>query len=548
MDRLRIIPLGGLDLVGMNCTVFEYGEDIIVVDCGVTFPTADTPGIDLVIPDMTYLQENAERIRGFIITHAHEDHMGALPYVLGELPFPLYATRLTLALIENRLSEYTLPDIEMHEVSYGETVSLGAFQIEFIRVNHSIADTAALAITTPVGVVVHTGDFKIDYSPVYGETTDLPRFAELGRAGVLAMLCDSTNALREGFTMSERRVGRRFDNIFADNRESRVIIATFASNVDRLQQILNLAAKYERKAAIDGRSMISMVRTAEEQGYLKIPENTLIEMEEVNDYPPEKVVLLITGSQGEPMAALSRIARDVHRNVRIMPGDLVIFSSRTIPGNEKAITRIVNELTMKGAKVVTEDVHVSGHACQEEIKLLYSLVKPRYCIPVHGEPRHLKAQKDVLRQLDYPSEDIFLLSPGDVLSLDAESAAVTDEVPAGKVYVDGLGVGDVGSVVIKDRQSLAQNGIIVAVIAVDRESMTLAAQPELVTRGFVYIKESEDLLEETREVFESIVEDFLEHGRGNWARLKVLVRDGLSDHIWRAIKRRPMILPIVVEV
>ena len=548
MDKLRIIPLGGLDLVGMNCTAFEYGEDILVVDCGVTFPTAEIPGVDLVIPDLTYLTDNADRVRGFVLTHAHEDHIGALPYIMHELNVPLYGTKLTLALVETRLAEHGILDTEMHQVSYGDTVELGVFQVEFIRVNHSIADSAALAVTSPAGIVVHTGDFKIDYSPVYGQTTDLPRFAELGRQGVLAMLCDSTNAVREGFTMSERSVGQRFDNIFADNREHRVIVATFASNADRLQQILNLAAKYRRKAAIDGRSMTSMVSTAEEQGYLTIPENTLIGMDQVNDYPPEKIVLLTTGSQGEPMSALARMAMDVHRNVHIMPGDVVIFSSRTIPGNERAITRIVNALTTKGARVVTEDVHVSGHACQEEIKLLYSLVKPKYCIPIHGEPRHLQAQKDILRQLDYPSKDIFLLSAGDVLTLDADSAEVTEEVQAGKVYVDGLGVGDVGSVVIKDRQSLAQNGIIVAVMAIDRNELILASPPELVTRGFVYIKESEDLLEETREVFESIVEEFLLEGSTNWSRLKVMVRDGLSDYIWHAIRRRPMILPIVVEV
>ena len=548
-SKLKIIPLGGLEQIGMNITAFEYEDSIVVVDCGLSFPSDDMLGIDLVIPDVTYLKENLEKVKGFVITHGHEDHIGALPYVLKEIPVPVYATRLTMGIIENKLKEFQLPKgIKRKVVKYGQSVNLGAFRVEFIRTNHSIADAAALAIFSPVGTVVHTGDFKIDYTPIYGEPADLQRFGELGKKGVLAMLCDSTNILREGFTMSERTVGRTFDRIFADNTEHRIIVATFASNVDRVQQIVNSAYKYGRKVVVEGRSMVNIVGTAMELGYIHIPDGTLIDIEQLKNYPPEKTVLITTGSQGESMAALSRMAANLHKKVSIKPDDTIIISSNPIPGNEKAVAKIINELSMKGANVIFQDTHVSGHACQEEIKLMYTLLKPKYAVPVHGEYRHLKAHANLAKRLGIPKENIFLLSSGDVLELGEQTAEVTDHVTVGTVLVDGLGVGDVGNIVLRDRQNLAQNGMIVVVLSLEGGSNQLLAGPDIVSRGFVYVREAEDLMEEARMVVTEAVEDCLYRGVTDWGKLKTEIRDTLSNFLWRKIKRNPVILPIIMEI
>ena len=462
---VKIIPLGGLEQIGMNMTAFEFGDNIIVVDCGLSFPSDDMLGIDLVIPDVTYLKQNADKIKGLFITHGHEDHIGAIPYILRELNMPIYATKLTMAIIESKLKEHNMMrTVKRKVIRYGQSVNVGAFRVEFIRTNHSIADAAALAIFTPAGIIIHTGDFKIDYTPVFGDSADLQRFGELGKKGVLALLCDSTNAVRPGFTMSERTVGKTFDHIFAEHLNQRIIIATFASNVDRVQQIINTAYKYGRKVVVEGRSMVNIIGIASELGYIKIPEGTLIDIEQLRNYPEEKTVLITTGSQGEAMAALSRMAASIHKKVSINPGDLVIFSSNPIPGNEKAVSKVINELVMKGANVIFQDTHVSGHACQEEIKLIYSLVRPKYAVPVHGEYRHRMAQAEIAESLGIPKDQIFMLNSGEVLEVGQEGAAVVDQVTHGGILVDGLGVGDVGNIVLRDRQNLSQDGIIIVVL------------------------------------------------------------------------------------
>ncbi len=546
---LKIIPLGGLEQIGMNITVFEYDESIIVVDCGMSFPTEDMPGIDLVIPDVDYLERNIEKVKGFVITHGHEDHIGALPYVLRRVNVPIYATRLTMALIERKLMEHDMiKAVKRKVVQYGQTLSLGDFKVEIIRTNHSIADAAALAITSPVGTVVHTGDFKIDYTPVYGDIADLQRFGELGRKGVLALLCDSTNAVRPGFTMSEKTVGKTFDNLFAENVNRRIIVATFASNVDRVQQIINTAHKFGRKVVVEGRSMVNVIGTASELDYIKIPEGTLIDIEQMKNYPDEKMVLITTGSQGESMAALSRMASSIHRKVSIMPGDVVIFSSHPIPGNEKAVSKVINELSMKGAKIIMQDTHVSGHACQEEIKLLYALLRPKYAVPVHGEYRHLIAQAEIAESLGMPKENIFVMSSGDVLEMTSEDAAIVGQVTCGSILVDGLGVGDVGNIVLRDRQNLAQDGIIVVVMTLERYTNQLLAGPDIVSRGFVYVRENENLIDEARTVVETTVLDCITHGMTDWTKIKTCIRDDLGDFLWKRIKRNPMVLPIIMEV
>lgn len=548
-NGLRIIPLGGLESIGMNITAFEYGDSIIVVDCGLSFPTEDMLGIDLVIPDVTYLKQNAEKVKGILITHGHEDHIGALPYVLHELNVPVYATRLTIALIEHKLVEHEMLDmVERHVVSYGENITLGCFRTEFIRTNHSIADAAALAIFTPVGTVIHTGDFKIDYTPVFGDVVDLQRFGELGKKGVLALLCDSTNATKPGFTMSERTVGKTFDNLFAENINHRIIVATFASNVDRVQQIINSAYKYGRKVVIEGRSMVTVISIASELGYINIPDGTLIDIENLKNYPDEKTVLITTGSQGESMAALSRMASSIHKKITIMPNDVIILSSNPIPGNEKAVSRVINELTMKGAKVIYQDTHVSGHACQEEIKLMYALLRPKYAVPVHGEYRHRKAQAELAMAMDIPKENVFMLQSGDVLRFDKETAQVVDQVTHGDVLVDGLGVGDVGNIVLRDRQNLAQDGIIIVVLTLERFTNQLLAGPDIVSRGFVYVRESENLMEEARIIVQNAVEECTGRNISDWSRIKNSIKDELGDFLWKRIKRNPMILPIIMEV
>ena len=549
-SKLKIIPLGGLEQIGMNITAFEYEDSIVVVDCGLSFPEDDMLGIDLVIPDVTYLKENISKVKGFVITHGHEDHIGALPYVLKEVNVPIYATKLTIGLIENKLKEHNLLRTTKRKViRHGQSINLGCFRIEFIKTNHSIQDASALAIYSPAGIVVHTGDFKVDYTPVFGDAIDLQRFAEIGKKGVLALMCDSTNAERKGFTMSERTVGRTFDNIFAEHRNTRIIIATFASNVDRVQQIINSAYKYGRKVAVEGRSMVNVIGTAAELGYLKIPDKTLIDIDQLKNYPDEKVVLITTGSQGESMAALSRMAADVHKKVTIMPGDTVIFSSNPIPGNEKSVSRVINELSSKGANVIFQDAHVSGHACQEELKLIYSLVKPKYAIPVHGEYRHLKANAGIAKNLGIPKENIFILQSGEVLEVSDKEAKVVDKVHTGEILVDGLGVGDVGNIVLRDRQHLAEDGILIVVLTLEKGSNQLLAGPDIVSRGFVYVRESEGLMEEARKVVTEAVEDCLTHQRNaDWSKIKLVIRDTMNEFIWKRTKRKPMILPIIMDV
>lgn len=548
-QKLKIIPLGGLEQIGMNMTVFEYGDSMIVVDCGLSFPSEDMLGIDLVIPDVTYLRQNINKVKGFVITHGHEDHIGALPYILRDVNVPVYGTKLTLAIIENKLNEHGLTkSVKRKMVRYGQTVTMGDFKVEFIRTNHSIADAAALAIFTPVGTVIHTGDFKVDYTPVFGDSADLQRFGELGKKGVLALLCDSTNAVRPGFTSSERTVGKVFDNLFAENRDHRIIVATFASNVDRVQQIINTAYKYGRKVVVEGRSMVSIITIAQELGYIKIPEGTLIDIDLLKNYPDEQTVLITTGSQGESMAALSRMASGIHRKVSIKPDDVIIFSSHPIPGNEKAVSKVMNELSMQGANVIFQDTHVSGHACQEEIKLIYSLVRPKYSIPVHGEYRHRIAQAEIATSLGIDEKDTFMLNSGDVLELDKDSAEVTGQVSHGAVLVDGLGVGDVGNIVLRDRQNLSQDGIIIIVLTLNRYNNELLAGPDIVSRGFVYVRESENLMEESRLVVEDAVYSCLDRRITDWTKIKNVIRDSLGDFIWKKMKRSPMILPIIMEV
>ena len=546
---LKIIPLGGLEQIGMNITAFEYEDSIIVVDCGLSFPGDDMLGIDLVIPDVSYLKQNIDRVKGFVITHGHEDHIGALPYVLKEINVPVYATKLTMGLIENKLKEHVMPKpVKRKVVKYGQSINLGCFRVEFIRTNHSISDAAALAIFSPVGTVVHTGDFKVDFTPVSGETIDLERFGELGKKGVLALMADSTNVQKPGYTMSEQTVGKVFDTIFAENEKSRIIVATFASNVDRVQQIINSAEKYGRKVVVEGSSMVNVISTATELGYLNVPNNIMIEMEQMQNYPPEKLVLITTGSQGEAMAALSRMAANIHRKVSIMPGDTVIFSSRPIPGNEKSVSKVINELAEKGAKVIVQDTHVSGHASQEEIKLIYSLVKPQYAIPVHGEYQHLKAHAELAQQMGIPKENTIILSSGDVLDLCEDHAVLIGKVQAQGIMVDGLGVGDVGNIVLRDRQYLSENGLIIIVLTLEKYTNQLLAGPDIVSRGFVYVRESEYLMDEAREVVYSALERCLDNHVTDWTKIKTEIKDSLSDYLWKKMKRNPMILPIIMEV
>ncbi len=548
-SRLKVIPLGGLEQIGMNITAFEYEDSIVVVDCGLSFPDDDMLGIDLVIPDITYLKDNAEKVKGVVITHGHEDHIGALPYVLRDLNMPIYATRLTMGLIENKLKEHNLLGHTKRKViKFGQSVNLGQFRIEFIKTNHSIVDAAALAIHSPVGTVIHTGDFKVDYTPVYGEAIDLQRFAELGKKGVLALMCDSTNAERKGFTQSERTVGHTFDTIFHEHQGSRLIIATFASNVDRVQQIINSAHKYGRKVVVEGRSMVNIIETAMNLDCISIPDNTLVDIDRLKDYPDDRTVIITTGSQGENMAALSRMASNVHRKVSIGPNDTIIFSSNPIPGNEKAVTKVINELEMKGAEVIFQDVHVSGHACQEEIKLIYTLVQPQYAIPIHGEYKHRKAQAGIAAELGIPKENVFMMNSGDVLEMNEETAELTGKVPVGTILVDGLGVGDVGNVVLRDRQHLAEDGIMIVVIALDSATGEVASGPDLVSRGFVYVRESDELMDEAKELMEKVLDSCTSRGCTDWGKIKTSVKDALSDFIWKKTKRRPMILPIIMDI
>jgi ribonuclease J len=546
---VKIIPLGGLEQIGMNITAIEYEDTIVVIDCGLAFPEEDMLGIDLVIPDVSYLKENIDKVKGLVVTHGHEDHIGAIPYVEKELNMPIYTTKLTMGLIENKLREHNLMNnVKRKVVKHGQTINLGCFRIEFIRSNHSIADSSGLAIYTPAGILVHTGDFKVDFTPVFGETIDLQRYAELGKKGVLALMADSTNVERPGFTPSEKKVGRTFDTLFAEYKKDRLIIATFASNVDRVQQIINSADKYGRKVVIEGRSMVNVINTASELGFIQIPDNTLIDISQMKSYPDEQIVLITTGSQGENMAALSRIAANIHSKVSIKPGDTVILSSSPIPGNEKAINKVINELEMKGAKVIFQDTHVSGHACQEELKLIYALTKPQYAIPVHGEYRHLKRHAELAREMGVAKENVQILSNGMVLELSRDRAKVVGHVTSQGILVDGLGVGDVGNIVLRDRQHLSQNGLIIVVVTLEKGSNYLVAGPDIVSRGFVYVRESENLMDECHDVVEDALSRCLNNNVTDWGKIKTSIKDDLGDFLWKRTKRNPMILPIITEV
>ncbi len=549
--KIKIIPLGGLHEIGKNMTVFEYGSDLIILDCGLAFPDDDMLGVDMVIPDITYLQKHKNRIRGIVITHGHEDHIGAIPYVLKEFNVPVFGTKLTLGILKNKLSEHgILNSTKLNIVNPGETFSLGDFKIEFIRSNHSIADAVAVALHTPAGIVLHTGDFKIDSTPIDGEMIDLGRIGELGKKGVLLLMSDSTNAERRGYTMSERTVGDTFDNIF-ENCNKRIFVATFASNIHRVQQIINAAVKYGRKVAVSGRSMENVLSAAIELGYMKIPKNTLITLDEIGRYSKEQLVIVTTGSQGEPMSALSRMAYSGHKKVNIEADDLVIVSASPIPGNEKSISNVINELLKHGAEVIYEslaDVHVSGHACQEELKIILALAKPTYFMPVHGEFKHLSRHRDLALQMGMKSKDIFMMENGKVLEVSAANAKITGVVPSGRVLVDGLGVGDVGSIVLRDRKHLAQDGLIVVVLTLDHASQTVVAGPDIISRGFVYVRESEDLMESMREKATEIVDACLDKNTFDWASLKSHLKNELGAFIFTKTKRKPMILPIIMDV
>lgn len=550
--RLKVIALGGLEEIGKNMTVLEYGNDIIIIDCGLAFPEDDMLGIDLVIPDITYLAKNVEKIRGIVLTHGHEDHIGALPYVLKQLKVPVFGTLLTLGLLENKLREHKMLDkTTLHTVVPGEKVKLGEMVVEFIHTNHSIADSVALAIQTPVGMVIHTGDFKVDYTPIDGDIIDLQRFAELGSQGVLLLMSDSTNAERKGFTMSEKNVGKVFERIFEETPRNRIMVATFSSNIHRIQQIINAAYMYGRKVAIIGRSMVNAVKTASELDYLWVPPRTLIDVNEIKNYRDEQLVIITTGSQGETMSALSRIANSEHKQVSVKPDDKIIISASAIPGNEKNVIRVVNELLKKGADVVyggIEDIHVSGHARQEELKLMLALTKPKFFMPVHGEYMHLSSHRDLAISMGMDKKNIFVNKLGDVLELSKNEAKVTGTVPTGQVMVDGLGVGDVGNIVLRDRKHLSEDGLMVVVVSMEEETGQIAAGPDIISRGFVYVRESEDLMDGAREVVMKALQECEEKNITSWNYIKNLIKDTLKNYIWQKTKRSPMILPIIMEV
>lgn len=549
-NTLKIIPLGGIEEIGKNMTVFEYGDSMFVVDCGVAFPEDEMLGVDLVIPDVTYLEKNIEKLKGIVVTHGHEDHIGALPYVLKKVRVPVYGTELTLALIENKLVEHQmLSDAQLKIVKAGETITLGDFKVEFIRSTHSIADSVALAIFSPVGVVLHTSDFKIDQTPIEGEPIDLARIAELGKKGVLLLMADSTNVERPGYTMSERTVGETLDTVFKDAK-SRIIAATFASNIHRIQQIVNSAVKFGRKVALSGRSMVSVVKTAMKLGYLNIPSDVLYDIEKIQKLPSDQIVMITTGSQGEPMSALTRMASATHRKVGIEKGDLVIISASPIPGNEKFVSRVINDLFKQGADVIYEalaDVHVSGHARQEELKLIHRLVRPKYFMPVHGEYRHLKQHANLAQSLGMQEENIFLMENGMVLELNQKSAKITGSVQAGSILIDGLGVGDVGNVVLKDRKHLSEDGLIVVVVTVDSEGKIIT-DPEVISRGFVYVKESETLMDEIRDLAKESMMKYLAKRKNGYTSIKNGVKDDLGSYVYQKTKRKPMILPVIIEI
>ncbi len=550
--KIRVIPLGGLHEIGKNLTVFEYGNDVVILDCGMAFPDDDMLGVDIVIPDITYLHKVANKIRGIVLTHGHEDHIGAIPYVLKEFNVPVYGTRLTLGILKNKLKEHgLLRSAKLNTLEAGESVRLGEFQAEFIHTNHSIADAVAIALHTPAGVILHTGDFKIDPTPIDGDMIDLARIGELGKKGILALFSDSTNADRPGYTMSESSIGKTFDTLFEKGSDKRILVATFASNIHRVQQIINAAVKFGRKVAVSGRSMVNVLNAAIELGYMNIPKNTLIDIDEINRYPKDKLVVVTTGSQGEAMSALTRIAFSVHKKINIEPTDLVIISANPIPGNEKAVSNVVNELLKHGAEVVHErqdNVHVSGHACQQELKIIISLAKPKYFIPVHGECRHLYRHRELALQTGMDPKNIFMMEIGKVLELSQDSAKIVGSVPSGKVLVDGLGVGDVGNIVLRDRKHLAEDGIIIVVLTIDKASCTCAAGPDIISRGFVYVRESEDLMDAVKNVAAGVVKQCTSGNTIDWTTLKTKIKNDVGGYLFSKTKRRPMILPIIMEV
>ncbi len=550
--KLRVISLGGLQEIGKNMTVFEYGDDIVVIDAGLGFPDDEMLGIDLVIPDVSYLVKNAHKIRGVLITHGHEDHIGAVPYLLQQINVPIYGTRLSLGIIEGKLDENPPPyDPELYTVEAGDVLNLGVFKVEFIHVNHSIADACAISLKTPVGTVFHTGDFKLDVSPIDGQMMDLARIGEIGKSGVELLLCESTNAERAGFTASERTVGSSLERIFAQYEDRRLIITTFSSNIHRVQQIINASYNHGRRVAILGRSMINVIGAAAELGYIDLPEGVLIDINDIKRYRPEDLTLITTGSQGEPMSALYRIAFSEHDKVKITSGDVVVLSSSAIPGNERLVGKIINALVKNGVKVVndsTEDVHVSGHACREEIKLMMGLLKPKYLMPIHGEYRHLYANKEIGEFMGIPSENIFISEIGRVLEIDKKGARFNGTEPAGNVLVDGSGVGDIGSVVLRDRKHLSEDGLVVVVATIDMKEKILVSGPDIVSRGFVYVKESEELMKQARGVAENSLVRAMSKGFGDWTHLKNLIKDDLAKFIYKETKRKPMILPVIMDL
>ncbi len=549
---LRIIPLGGLGEIGKNITLYEFDGEMILVDCGMAFPDEDMPGIDIVIPDFSFILENKDKIKGLVVTHGHEDHIGAIPYLLREFNLPIYATRLTIGLIEGKLKEHKLlSSANLNTVTPGQVLNLGKFSVEFIHVNHSIPDAVAFAIKCGAGTVVHTGDFKIDTTPIDDYVIDIGRFAELGKKGVLALLADSTNAERPGYTSSEKLVGGSFSNLFKKAEGRRIIVATFSSNIHRIQQIIDEAVRCGRKVAISGRSMLNVVNVASELGYLKVPQNVLIEIEAIKNYTPEQIVIITTGSQGEPLSALHRMAFSDHRQVAIMPGDMIIISATPIPGNEKFVDKVINELMKRGAEVVYErmyDVHVSGHACQEELKLMMSITKPKYFIPLHGEQKHLMKHGMLAEEMGIPHKNVILGINGAVIEVSKTAINWNETVPAGRVFVDGLGVGDVGSIVLRDRKHLSDNGIIVVTVAIDKVSREVVSGPDIVSRGFVYVKESEDLMNEINDVVCDILERCYIHNIRDWATIKIKIKDGVSRFLFTRTKRSPMVLPVIMEV
>lgn len=549
--KLKIIPLGGLKEVGKNMTLLEYKDEIIIIDCGMTFPDSDYPGIDVIIPDVEYLKKKKDKIKALILTHGHEDHIGAIPYVLKQVSFPIYGTKLTLGLLQNKLKEHRLLRTEMHTVSHGQKVKIGRFEVEWIRVNHSIPDSSALAIRTPLGNIVHTGDFKVDFTPISGKPIDLNRLGEIGNEGVLALMSESTNVLRPGYTMSESKVGETFDRLFGTLTRSRIIIATFASNVHRIQQIINAAEKYNRKVVLSGRSMLNVMGTAERLGYLRVKPNTMVDLKDMGKYNPHQLVLITTGSQGEPMSALTRISQGEHNKIKLRQDDVVILSAHPIPGNENAVSGVINNIMDQGVRVIYEslsEIHVSGHACQEELKLFYSLIKPKYFIPVHGEVRHLKKHAEIIKKMGHDEKNIFLLQNGTPLEITQQGAKVGAEVPAGEVMVDGSGIGDVGSVVLRDRRHLAEDGLIVVVVTLDKRRRRIVSGPDIISRGFVYVKESGDLMNEARSlVYKSIAKN-LKSKSMDWNTIKGNIRDDLRTFLFKKTKRNPMILPVLMEI